>query len=292
MNGDTTIRFTLNITFGGPLTAHIAAGAITDEFGNPNADFSGDYTVEGCPPGQYTITPGADTIVPGTTDIGNHCDDCDTAVSLPFPFQLYDQTYTSVNVSSNGRLDFVVPNEPGGNITSCLPAPPNVGPYDYTIFGAWQNMRTVLGLSGCSNFPNNTCGIFTSITGSAPDRIFNIEWRAVVVGNNASAVNFEVRLYENPNENLRFDVVYGAINTNGASQQWVGGAQGNSEAGFFTQDFCGAIPPMNVSRTYEIPPCSPTPTPTPTATPTATPTPTPIRVTPTPRPRPTPHPRP
>jgi hypothetical protein len=288
MNGDTTIRFTLNITFGGPLTAHIAAGAITDQFGNPNADFSGDYTVEGCPPGQYTITPGADTIVPGTTDIGNHCDDCDTAVSLPFPFQLYDQTYTSVNVSSNGRLDFVVPNEPGGNITSCLPAPPNVGPYDYTLFGAWQNMRTVLGLSGCSNFPNNTCGIFTSVTGSAPARIFNIEWRAVVVGNNASAVNFEVRLYENPNENLRFDVVYGAINTNGASQQWVGGAEGNSEAGFFTQDFCGATPPMNVSRTYEIPPCSPTPT----ATPTATPTSTPIRVTPTPRPRPTPHPRP
>jgi hypothetical protein len=300
MNGDTTIRFTLNITFGGPLTAHIAAGAITDTFGNPNADFSGNYTVEGCPPGQYTITPGADTIVPGTTDIGNHCDDCDTAVSLPFPFQLYEQTFTSVNVSSNGRLDFVVPNEPGGNITSCLPAPPNVGPYDYTIFGAWQNVRTVLGLSGCSNFPNNTCGIFTSITGSAPDRIFNIEWRALVVGNNASAVNFEVRLYENPNENLRFDVVYGNINTNGASQQWVGGVQGNSAASFFTQDFCGATPPHNVSRTYEIPPCSPTPTPTPTvsptatpsATPTATPTGTPIRVTPTPRPRPTPHPRP
>ena len=30
------------------------------------------------------------------------------------PSQLYDQTFTSVNVSSNGRLDFVVPNEPGG----------------------------------------------------------------------------------------------------------------------------------------------------------------------------------
>jgi hypothetical protein len=287
MNGDTTIRFTLNITFGGPLTAHIAAGAITDQFGNPNADFSGNYTVEGCPPGQYTITPGADTIVPRTTDIGNHCDDCDTAVSLPFSFKLYDHTYTSVNASSNGRLDFVVPNEPGGNITSCLPAPPNVGPYDYTIFGAWQNLRTALGLSGCSNFPNNICGIFTSITGSAPERISNIEWRALVVGNNASAVNFEVRLYEN----LRFDVVYGASNTNGASQQWVGGVQGNSGADFFTQDFCGANPPMNVSRAYEIPPCSPTPTPTvsPTATPTATPTGTP-RVTP--RPRPTLHPRP
>src|SRR5947208_3660258 len=40
-----TTTFTLQIAFGGSLTAHIAAGAITDTFGNPNADFSGTYTV-------------------------------------------------------------------------------------------------------------------------------------------------------------------------------------------------------------------------------------------------------
>ena len=45
-----TTTFTLQIAFGGSLTAHIAAGAITDTFGNPNADFSGNYTVAGCPP--------------------------------------------------------------------------------------------------------------------------------------------------------------------------------------------------------------------------------------------------
>src|SRR5207253_10841620 len=72
--------------------------------------------------------------------------------ALPI-FQLYDQTYSSVNVSSNGRLDFVVPNEPGGFITNCLPAPPNVGPYDFTVFSVWQDQRTDFGLSGCSSFP-------------------------------------------------------------------------------------------------------------------------------------------
>jgi hypothetical protein len=46
INGTTT-EFTLNIPFGGSLTASIAAGAITDTFGNPNAAFSGNYTVEG-----------------------------------------------------------------------------------------------------------------------------------------------------------------------------------------------------------------------------------------------------
>src|SRR5207302_2203211 len=56
----------------------------------------------------YTCTniPSA-TIVPGTTDIGNHYDDCVTNVTLPFPVQLYGTLYTSVNVSSNGNAQFV-----------------------------------------------------------------------------------------------------------------------------------------------------------------------------------------
>jgi len=289
-----TTTFTLNIAFGGSLTAHIAAGAITDTFGNPNADFSGNYTVAGCPPSQYVITDGTDTIVPGDTDVGNHCDDCNTPVTIPFPFQLYDQSYTSVNVSSNGRLDFVVPNEPGGYVTACLPAPPNIGPYDFTIFPVWEDMRTDFGLSGCASLPGGNCGVFTSVSGTAPNRIFNIEWRAVYFANNAATANFEARLYENggPNNDLRFDVIVGTVQP-GGDHNYVSGVQGNSGAGFFTQDFCDSNPPAAASHTYEIPPCAPTPTPTPTGTPTPTATPTP---TPTPRlsprPRPTPHPRP
>ena len=45
--------------------------------------------------GQYTITQIAGSIVPGTTDIGNHADDQVTTISLPFPYTLYDQTFTS-----------------------------------------------------------------------------------------------------------------------------------------------------------------------------------------------------
>ena len=155
-NGNMTTEFTLNIAFGGSLTAEIAAGAITDADGNPNAEFSGNYNVEGCPPSQYVITNGTDAIVPGDTDIGNHGDDVDTFVALPFSFQLYDQTFTGVNISSNGRLDFVTANEPGGYQTACLPPPPNVGPYDFTVFSVWEDQRTDFGLSGCSSFPAET----------------------------------------------------------------------------------------------------------------------------------------
>jgi hypothetical protein len=309
-NGNMTTEFTLNITFGGSLTAHIAAGAITDADGNPNAEFSGNYTVEGCPPSQYVITEGADTIVPGDTDIGNHTDDGDTFVALPFTFQLYDQSYTGVNISSNGRLDFVTANEPGGYQTACLPPPPNVGPYDFSIFSVWEDQRTDFGLTGCASFPGGNCGIFTSVSGSAPNRIFNIEWRTVLFNDNNATQNHEVRLYEN-DPNLKFEVIIGTLNPQNADQTWVSGVQGNSGAGFFTEDFCipaGGSPPTNVSRNYEIPPCaspSPTPTvppasPTPTATatvtpsvtPSATPSATPTPHHPTPRPRPTPHPRP
>jgi hypothetical protein len=86
-------------------------------------------------------------------------------------------------------------------------------------------------------------------------------------------VNFEVRLFEG-DPNLKFEVVYGAVSPAGTTHPYVGGVQGNSGAGFFTQDFCGATPLQNVSRTYEIPPCG-TPTPSPTVTPSATPTVTP-----------------
>ena len=59
-----------------------------------------------CPIGDYTIeTQTGQQIVPGTTDIGNSCDDCTTSI-LPFPVQLYDGTFNTANVSSNGNLQF------------------------------------------------------------------------------------------------------------------------------------------------------------------------------------------
>jgi len=49
INGGLTTEFTINFTgiFSGTLTASIAAGAITDTIGNPNAAFSGNYNYVG-----------------------------------------------------------------------------------------------------------------------------------------------------------------------------------------------------------------------------------------------------
>ena len=59
------------------------------------------------------------SIVPGTADIGNHCDDCTTTVSLPFPVYIYGVPYTSVNVDSNGTLQFTTNAAVFTNV--CLP---------------------------------------------------------------------------------------------------------------------------------------------------------------------------
>jgi hypothetical protein len=276
-NSNTTIDFIFNTSpaVPGVNTIHISAGAFDC---GPPVDFNCTFFLEPCP--QFTVISSTGTIEPGITDTGNHTDDGDTFITLPFPVQFYDQIFNGVNVSSNGRIDFACVNEPLGNQTQCLPASPNQCPYDYTMFLLWQNLRTDFGLSGCASFPSGTCGIFTSVLGSPPNRIFNIEWRTVLFANNASTQNFEVRFYES--DPVGFDVIYGAINSTGADQNFVAGIQGPN--GCFTEDFCAnPAPVQNVVHNYVGQ------TGTPTPTPTATPSP---RSKPTPRPRPSPRPRP
>jgi hypothetical protein len=74
INSNMTTRFTLHVPSGGALRASIAAGAITDQFGNSGAAFSGNYTVEGAVAqfqigAIYTKIPGHPTaLVPGARD--------------------------------------------------------------------------------------------------------------------------------------------------------------------------------------------------------------------------------
>lgn len=40
----------------------------------------------------------------GSDDASNHCDDCATTISLPFPVNLYDRTSIKAQVESNGYM--------------------------------------------------------------------------------------------------------------------------------------------------------------------------------------------
>ena len=65
-------------------------------------------TATACPLGQtYTVSNGSAAIVPGTTRIdGTGADDNNFTVTLPFPVQLYDQTFTTAQAGTNGYLSF------------------------------------------------------------------------------------------------------------------------------------------------------------------------------------------
>ncbi|HET9494820.1 MAG TPA: S-layer homology domain-containing protein [Chloroflexia bacterium] len=220
------------------------------------------------------IATGTATIVPGTVDTGNHCDECITTIPLPFPYTLYDQTYTQVGLDSDGRAVF------GADSiwNKCLPVPGHT----YTIYPYWDDLLTNQ-QPGC---PPGGCGIFTSTSGVAPNRIFNIEWRTTYFDVPTDQANFELRLYEGQS---RFDVIYGTVDQGNTGA--IAGVQKDSPN--FTQYFCwGSGGQASGSTTYTLAGTCPTPSHTstpvpPSATPTTTPSPTaptntPVPATPSP----------
>ncbi len=146
----------------------------------------------------FNITSAPDVAIdPGTTDIGNHCDDCLTAITLPFAVMMYGVNYTACNASSNGTLQFTTSN--GEYSNQCLPQPGTLG---VAICPHWDDLLT----NGTGE------GIFTSVSGAAPNRVFNIEWRARYYSGGGS-LNFQVRLFE---DNSHFEVVFGRVDQGGA----------------------------------------------------------------------------
>src|SRR6188508_787892 len=196
--------------------------------------------------GEYVIFPIEDSCVPGETDIGNHGDDTVTTIALPFPYTFYDQTFTSINLGANGNAQFTTTDMTFTN--QCLPWTA----HNYTIFPYWDDLYLV----------NSGFGIFTSVSGTAPNRIFNIEWRAQYFPGSGTA-NFELRLYEGQS---RFDIMYGTA-TNGSTSSTAGVQR--DTAPNFTQYFCnGAGGAATGAQSYTLQPCG-SPTPTPTGSPSA-----------------------
>jgi photosystem II stability/assembly factor-like uncharacterized protein len=223
----------------------------------------GSPTPTACPTNYtFTQTTGV-SIVPGTNNIGRYGFG-ETEITLPFPFRLYDSTFTTGKVGTFGYLKFGDDFIP--HVNECLPA----SQPDMMLMPYWDDLFI-------SSEPGGY-GVFTSTTGVAPNRIFNIEWRAGQ-SNGGAAVNFEIRLYEDQT-NGRFDFVYGNVG-NLATGATIGVQE--DFFGRWTQHSCNPAQISNgLQITFTRPACALTPIP-PTSTRTATPTitGTPPTVTPT-----------
>lgn len=155
-------------------------------------------TLPGFTPNYTLTTMTGQAIEPGTALVaGSQADDASVAIALPFNYTFYDQTFTTLRASTNGNLQFTGNNTAFTNL--CLAA----GSLNNVIFPHWDDLL----LTGAGE------GIYTSTSGLAPNRIFNIEWRGRLFAGNA-AVNFEVRLYEGQ---TKFDLIYGTVGNSGAS---------------------------------------------------------------------------
>jgi hypothetical protein len=240
------------------------------------------------------FSTGTGTFVAGVTDIGNHTDDGDTPITLPFPVTIYDQQFTSAEAGSNGHLTFGIADS--SFTITCSPF--GLAGTTYVLAPYWTDQCT----GACNTITCDTCGIFTTVTGSAPNRVFYIEWRTQYY-NQPETLNYEIALFE---DGSPVQYIYNTINAAGAGNdsELVVGAKKDDTC--FVQFGCdttgGQAPPVSSGQDLTFLCGAPTPTPTPTATPTATATVTPPAGTPTPtptttprvtpRPRPTPHPRP
>jgi hypothetical protein len=196
----------------------------------------------------YTVqTQTGQSVIPGTSDLGLHCDDCGTRIQLPFPFTLYNHTYSSAWVNVNGYLEFQYNEDE--DLPSCIPTP-RLGS---AIAPFWWDLNT--------SYAGD--GVFTAITGTAPHRQFIVEWRAYNV--TSGFTDFEVVLTEDSG------VVSMIYDTTDGGQHSTIGLQAHSTFG--DQFECGNPQLSDGLRVDYIPapqpppPTPPTPPPPPIAPP-------------------------
>ena len=190
----------------------------------------------------YFLQQGSGTVNPGVNDIGNHGDDQTVPVFLPFDFTFYGQTYNTLNVCSNGWASFTATNT--GYSNGCLPqmgAPAFNSVPGATLYVHWDDQRTDL----------TAPGIFSSESGTAPNRVFSLEWRTVYYAQNTVHLNYQLNLHENGT----IEYVYGTIPNAGVSAT-IGIQDGN---GVFVQHTCNTTSSLDGTKLTFYCPTSPPP---------------------------------
>nr|BFE86873.1 hypothetical protein GCM10020093_094740 [Planobispora longispora] len=161
---------TVPVTVGADLTRDIELPRRTDAFG-------------------HTCASAALPYVAGTEKHPLTGDDAAQPVTLPFAFPFYGGTYTGGWISSNGFVSFAASSTVAGNGPLPSTGAPNTAVYPY-----WDDL--VL---------DDQAGVHTAVVGTAPDRVFVIEWRnARFYADAAQRISFSVLLGENGSVGYRY----------------------------------------------------------------------------------------
>ena len=154
------------------------------------------------PLANYTFTSSSNGVLDpmgnSSVIIGSNVDNIPTStpIAIGFTFNLNESDYSFCNISPDGWISLgnnVASAEPTNSITSALNIP--------KIFPYWDDLST-----------GNNGNVKIMLTGSAPSRIFIVEWLVTIPKNVSGAANstFQLWLHETSN---RIEFRYGTMGT-------------------------------------------------------------------------------
>ena len=129
--------------------------------------------------------------LPATTPTGLFGYSGTVTVPLPFEFGLYNGSYSSVNIATSGWVNFLPTSPTFGYGADSQPLDPNA-----TIYPYWNDL-----------FVDISSQVNTDTFGTAPNRVFVVEWRDVWVFGSRLPVSFEVQLGEDGSIVTRYENV-------------------------------------------------------------------------------------
>ncbi len=151
------------------------------------------------------------TEITGAT-VANNGDDVQTTIGLPFTFQFDNYPYDSVQVSTNGWLEFGTGTE--GSVRG-ISNPGQIGPYganpNGTLFSTAHPTKA-LGVWWEDMVVDGSASLTYKTLNSAPNRIFVVQWKNVLAyydnTTTTTRINFQIRLNETSNT---VDFSYGPV---------------------------------------------------------------------------------
>ncbi|GAB2924377.1 S8 family serine peptidase [Nonomuraea fastidiosa] len=138
----------------------------------------------------YTCASGAQPYVAGTEKLALTGDDEAVQVTLPFPVPFYGTGQSRAWIATNGFLTFGDSRvTTAGNVRIPSSATPNNAIYPY-----WDDFIV-----------DDQAGVYTAVTGTAPNRVFVVEWRNVTFYNEPSQrISFSALLGEDGSIGFRY----------------------------------------------------------------------------------------
>ncbi|MFG2074107.1 S8 family serine peptidase [Nonomuraea maritima] len=142
----------------------------------------------------YTCASGQEAYVEGGEKLALTGDDDAMQVTLPFRVPFYGTGYSQAWIGTNGYITFADRATTGANTR--LPA---TGVPNNAVYPFWDDI--VVDAQG---------GIYTSVTGTAPNRTYVVEWRNVTFyGDSSQRLSFEALLGEDGSVAFRYKDIEG-----------------------------------------------------------------------------------